>query len=316
MLLGVCPNRLSRARAIVLFLAVLPLSGCLFRSHKVEQRMSTAPLKTATQEELIQYINDQAAKIKSMEASVDIDTSVGGVKKGTVTDYKEIRGYLLVRKPDMLRLIGLMPIVRNRAFDMVSDGQHFKLWIPAKNRFITGSNNLVQPSKNPLENLRPQVLYAALLLDPVDAEKEIAVMQNDYETVTDSKGHKVLQPVYVIEIIKKKSKGGWYLSRKIIFSRTDLLPHRQLIYDEEGNLATDARYDDFKNYTGVNFPNQIEIWRPQEEYSILLKIVKLELNRLLTDEQFALQQPAGAEITNLDQKAAVQHPETHGSDHQ
>jgi outer membrane lipoprotein-sorting protein len=316
MLLGVLTNRLGRCRAVVLFLAVLPLSGCLFRSHKVEQRMSTAPLKSATQEELIQYINEQAAKIKSMEATVDIDTSVGGVKKGTVTDYKEIRGYLLVRKPAMLRLIGLMPIVRNRAFDMVSDGRQFKLWIPAKNRFITGSNDVVQPSKNALENLRPQVLYAALLLDPVDPEREIAVMQNDYQTVTDSKGHKVLQADYELEIIKKKNAGGWYLSRKIVFSRTDLLPHRQLIYDEKGDLATDARYDDFKDYDGVKFPNEIEIWRPQEEYSILLKMVKLELNKPLTDEQFALQQPPGAETTNLDQKAAVQHPEAQGSDHQ
>ena len=315
MLLGVLPNR-PATRAVLLFLAIFPLSGCLFRSHKVEQRMSTAPLKSATQEELIQYINDQTAQIKSMEATVDIDTSVGGVKKGTVTDYKEIRGYLLVRKPNMLRLIGLMPIVRNRAFDMVSDGQHFKLWIPAKNRFIIGSNNVIQPSKNALENLRPQVLYAALLLDPVDPEKEIAVMQNDYESVTDSKGHKVLQPDYEIEVIKKKENGGWYLSRKIIFSRIDLLPHRQLIYDEKGNLATDARYDDFKDYESINFPNEIDIWRPQEEYSILLKLVKLELNKLLTDEQFALQQPPGAETTNLDQKAAVQRPEAQGSEHQ
>ena len=36
-----------------------------------------------------------------------IDTSVGGVNKGQVTDYKEIRGYVLARKPSMLRMIGL-----------------------------------------------------------------------------------------------------------------------------------------------------------------------------------------------------------------
>src|SRR5215510_6717432 len=154
--------RLCRARALILFLAVLPLTGCLFRSRKVERRLSTAPLQTATQQQLVDAINTQAAKIQSMQATVDIDTSVGGVNKGRITDYKEIRGYVLARKPSMLRLIGLMPIVRNRAFDMVSDGKEFKLWIPPKNRFVTGRNNLVQPSKNPLENLRPQVLYAAL----------------------------------------------------------------------------------------------------------------------------------------------------------
>ena len=312
---GVLTNRLVRSGSLLLLLGIMPLTGCLFRSRKVEQRISTAALKSATQPALIEAINQQAAKIQSLQATVDIDTSVGGVKKGTVTDYKEIRGYLLVRKPEMLRLIGLMPIVRNRAFDMVSDGREFKLWIPVKNRFVTGRNEVVRPSSNALENLRPQVIYDALLLDRIDPEKEIAIMQNDFEMVTDNKGHQVQQPDYEIEVIRKGEQ-GWYLWRKLIFRRTDLLPHRQLIYDTHGNLATDARYDDFKDYEGINFPSQIEIWRPQEEYSIILKFVKLTLNQPITDEQFALQQPAGAEVTNLDQKAQANQPEPQGSDHQ
>jgi len=312
---GVLTNRLVRSGSLLFLLGIMPLTGCLFRSRKVEQRISTAALKSATQQELIEAINQQAAKIQSLQATVDIDTSVGGVKKGTVTDYKEIRGYLLVRKPEMLRLIGLMPIVRNRAFDMVSDGREFKLWIPVKNRFVTGRNEVVRPSSNALENLRPQVIYDALLLDRIDPEKEIAIMQNDFEMVTDNKGRQVQQPDYEIEVIRKGEQ-GWYLWRKLIFRRTDLLPHRQLIYDTHGNLATDARYDDFKDYEGINFPSQIEIWRPQEEYSIILKFVKLTLNQPITDEQFALQQPAGAEVTNLDQKAQANQPEPQGSDHQ
>ena len=303
---------LSRYRAVLLFL-VLPLTGCLFRSHKVERQYSTAQLKTATQQQLIEYVNDQAAKTRSLQATVDIDTSVGGTKKGKVTDYKEIRGYVLARKPAMLRMIGLMPIVRNRAFDMVSDGRQFKLWIPPKNRFIVGRNDVVHPTNQPLESLRPQHIYDALLLHAIDPENEIAVMENDYEIVTDAKGHRVEQPDYQIVVIRKAAQ-AWYLSRKIIFSRTDLLPHRQLIYDEQGNLMTDARYEDFKDYNGISFPTQIDIWRPQEEYSILLKIVKLQLNEPLTDEQFALQQPPGAVFTNLDQKAQVTEPHPSASD--
>ena len=69
---------------------------------------------------------------------------MGGEKKGKVTDYQEIRGYILVRKPDMLRMIGLFPIVRNTAFDMVSDGDRFKLSVPAKNKFYVGSAEVTQ----------------------------------------------------------------------------------------------------------------------------------------------------------------------------
>ncbi len=296
----------SRYRVILVVLAVLPLTGCLFRSRRVERQVSTAPLKSATQAELIDYVNSQAAKIKTLQATVDIDTSVGGVKKGRVTDYQQIRGYILVRKPAMLRMIGLMPIVRNRAFDMVSDGRDFKLWIPPRNRFVIGRNDIeTHNAQQPMENLRPQHIYDALILREVDPQNEIAVMENGFEIVTDAKHHQVQQADYEMEVIRRGDH-GWFLSRKIIFSRTDLLPHRQLVYDQMGNLATDSRYEDYKDHNGLNFPSQIEIWRPQEEYDITLTIVKLQLNEPLPDDKFALDQPDGAQVVYLDQPQSSQ----------
>jgi len=299
-------TRLRRARALVLLLATIPLSGCLFRSRKVERQLSPAPLKAAMQRELIDAINLQAARIRTLQATVDIDTSVGGANRGKVTDYKEIRGYVLARKPSMLRLIGLMPIVRNRAFDMVSDGREFKLWIPPKNRFIIGRNDLETPNpKQPLENIRPQNLYEALLIREIDPENEIAVLENGFETVLDKKRHRYEQPDYEIVVVRK-GKNGWFLSRKIIFSRTDLQIHRQLIYNDEGVLVTDVRYGEYKEYDSIPFPSQIEISRPQEEYDITLNIVKMDINKPLTDEQFALQQPPGAEVVRLGGQPAIE----------
>jgi len=297
-----------RFRILFIFFAVLPLAGCLFRSRTVERQISTAPLKSATQDELIDYINTQAAKVHSMQATVDIDTSVGGAKKGSITDYQEIRGYVLARKPAMLRMIGLMPIVRNTAFDMVSNGKNFKLWIPTKNRFVEGRNDAETPNaKQPLENLRPQHIYDALLLREIEPEPiEIPTMAKDSEVVAGPKGRQVDQPDYEIDVIRKDPRDGYFLSRKIIFSRTDLLPHRQLVYDEHHNLVTDSRYEGYKDYDGVNFPSQIEIRRPQEEYDIVLHIVKLELNGTLTDDQFELEQPPGAQVIHLDQPQASQ----------
>jgi outer membrane lipoprotein-sorting protein len=298
-------TRLRRIYAVSLVLATLPLSGCLFRSRKVERQFSTVPLQATTQQELVDAINAQAAKIQTMQATVDIDTSVGGVNQGKVTDYKEIRGYVLARKPAMLRLIGLMPIVRNRAFDMVSDGKEFKLWIPPKNRFVTGRNDVETTNpKQPLESVRPQNLYEAILIREIDPENEIAVLENGYETVLDAKKHRVEQPDYEIVVVRKGKK-AWFLSRKIIFSRTDLKIHRQFMYDENGTLATDVRYGEYKDYDGINFPVQTEIERPQEEYDITLNIVKLEFNKSLTDDQFALEQPPGADVVRLGENGAA-----------
>jgi outer membrane lipoprotein-sorting protein len=301
-----------RYRAGFVLIAVLPLTGCLFRSHKVEPPVTSVQLKTATQQELIDYINTQAAAIQTMQATVDIDTTVGGVKKGKVTDYQEIRGYVLARKPAMLRMIGLMPIVRNKAFDMVSDGQWFKLWIPTKNRFVVGRNGVeTHNPTQPLENLRPQHIYDALLLRRVDPQNEIAVMENDTELVTDAKSHKVSRSDYVIDVIRK-GEHGWVLSRKIVFSRTDLLPHRQLLYGADGNVTTNALYGNYKDDNGVKFPWQIEIARPQEEYDITLNIVKLDLNQSLPDDKFILEQPPGAEVVYLDKPGAQSSSEHQG----
>jgi outer membrane lipoprotein-sorting protein len=296
-------SRLRWYAIIALFFAELPLSGCLFRSHVVE-RPFTGHLQTATQSQLIAYLEDQAQRIHSMQATVDIDTSVGGEKKGKVTDYKEIRGYILVRKPAMLRMIGLLPVVRTRAFDMVSDGQNFKLSIPPKNRFVVGSNDVILPNpQQPLENLRPQVIYNAVLIQPVDQQNEIAVLENDQQIVSDGKGHKLEQADYALDVIRK-SGSGWRLARKIIFTRTDLSPHRQITYNESGDVVTNTLYANYLDYNGISYPTQIEIVRPQEEYDITLNMVKVEFNKTLTDEQFTLEQPPGAQVVHLGQPQA------------
>ena len=284
----------------ILSLAIFPLGGCLFRTRTLDRQFSNQPLKAATQEDLIRFVNDQAAKIRSIQATVDIDASTGDVKNGRITDYKEIRGYVLARKPSMLRMKGLLPVVRNTAFDMVSDGQEFKVWIPPRNKFVTGSNTIenYQPDKR-LENMRPQYIYDALLL-PEIGQDEIAVLENGYETVLDKNRHRVDQPDYELAVIRKGPQ-GWYLSRRIEFSRTDLLPHRQKIYDFEGNVATEAQYQNYKDHSGNMFPNTIQIERPRENYDITLSIVKLEVNPPLTDDQFQLEQPPGADAVRLDQ---------------
>ncbi len=295
-------RRSSPFWALTLLLAVLPTMGCLFRTRPVEETYSKAPLRESTQAGLIDTINQQAAKIRSLQATVDIDTSAGGAKKGHVTDYKEIRGYVLARKPAMLHMIGLLPIVRTTAFDMVSNGQEFKLWIPPKNRFVVGRNDVqTRNADQPMESIRPQDIYDALLIRHIDPENEIAVLENSEEILHDAKGHRVLQEDYELIVIRKKSDSEGMLSRKIVFSRTDLLPHRQYIYDDQGKLVTDARYANYKEYDGVSFPSRIEIKRPQEEYDITLNMLKLEINKALRDDQFALEQPPGAVVVHLDQ---------------
>ncbi|MGH9601529.1 MAG: hypothetical protein ACRD24_03980, partial [Terriglobales bacterium] len=102
-------RRAVRFPALLALLALVPLTGCLFRTHKVERRVSTGALREASLEELIGYINAEAAKVRTLNATVDIAPAIGGVKRGKVTEIQEMRGYVLVRKPNQLRMIGLFP---------------------------------------------------------------------------------------------------------------------------------------------------------------------------------------------------------------
>ena len=64
---------------------------------------------------------------------------------------------------------------------MVSDGREFKVSIPPKNRFVVGRNDVMVPNpQQPLQNLRPQIIYDALLLRPIDQQNEKAVLENVY----------------------------------------------------------------------------------------------------------------------------------------
>ncbi|HEY1528551.1 MAG TPA: hypothetical protein VGH51_20185 [Candidatus Angelobacter sp.] len=269
-------------------------------------RTSTAALKDATLEQLVEAINTNAEKLKTLKATVDIDTSVLEQKKEKVTDNPQVAGYVLVRKPDMLRMRVLVPVVRNTMIDMVSNGQTFELAIPPKSQFIVGSNKQpVKPSPRPLYNLRPQHISDALLLKPIDPEKEIAVLESTTEIVKDPKSHKDAEQLAYTVVVIDKDSNGYFLSRKVVFSRTDLLPHEQSIYDRQGRLVTFARYENFGEYSGIMFPAIVSIQRPIEGYGITLSIVKMDVNVPLTDEQFVLTQPPGSQLINVDTKSSA-----------
>ncbi len=112
------------------------------------------------------------------------------------------------------------------------------------------------------------------------------------------------QLAYTLVVIDKDSV-GYYLSRQIVFSRTDLLPHEQSIYDRQGRLVTFVRYENFTDYSGISLPAIVSIQRPIEGYGITISMVKLDVNVPLTDEQFVLTQPPGSQLINLDNKSSA-----------
>src|SRR6266581_7181639 len=122
----------------VCLLAVMMVnsSSCLVRRRSITRKggAPTQTLLTTDKESLIKEIAQQHEAIQTFNATVDMVPALGSANKGRITEYKDVRAYILFRKPADIRIIGLYPVVRNKAFDMVSDGSSFRLYIPAKNR--------------------------------------------------------------------------------------------------------------------------------------------------------------------------------------
>jgi outer membrane lipoprotein-sorting protein len=280
-----------RAPAAILLLCLIPLglSSCLARRRAFVRSggKSTQPLLVADRSTLVASIARQYAAIRDFNATVDMVPALGSAEKSKIVEYKDVRAFILFRKPGDIRLIGLYPVVRNKAFDMVSDGTNFKLYVPIRSRFLVGRNEIDQPSQNKLENLRPQHFLEALLVRPIDADRDKLLLEN----FTDEDN-----AFYVLHVVHVNGGGELQLDRTIWFNRYNLTLARQLIFDAAGNILTDARYTDWRRYDNVAFPKHIEIDRPRDEYAVVIDIVKMDINNGVSDDKFVLDQPEGTTL--------------------
>jgi hypothetical protein len=96
--------------------------------------------------------------------------------------------------------------------------------------------------------------------------------------------------------VHENGGGQLQLSRSIWFNRYNLTIARQFIFDAAGNILTDARYSDWKPYDNVSFPKHIEINRPKDEYAVVIDVVKMDINKGISQEKFALEQPEGSTL--------------------
>jgi outer membrane lipoprotein-sorting protein len=278
----------------LLCLMALGFSGCLARRRAISQKGAAAnkALLVADRQTLLDSIARQFEAVHDFNAQVNMVPALGTVEKKKVTEYKDILAYIIFRKPAEIRLIGLYPVVRSKAFDMVSNGVDFKLYVPSRDRFLVGRNEIQQLSTNKLENLRPQHFLDALMVRPVDATKEKVLLEN----YTDEDN-----AFYVIHVVHENGNGQLILSRTVWFSRESLLMARQLILDADGNILTDARYSEWKAFDNVPFPKHIEINRPRDEYAVVIDIVKMDINKGVTQDKFVLEQPEGTTLQAVGQ---------------
>ena len=284
-------------------LALLLATGCYRHTRVLEKPLPASVVQNATSDQLIQMVNRQYDAIQSLRATVSIQASVGGASKGQETDYTSVRGFILLRKPEMLRVLGLLPVLETRAFDMASNGSHFLLLIPPKDKAYEGAGTLTHPSKNSLENLRPFVFLDSLLIRKVEPT-ELVYVTNTTRLIREPRSKRLREePDYELGILRRMPGTNELEPVRVIhYSRVNLLPFQQDIYNGKGTLVTRALYSQYRTFGTLQFPTEITIERPLDLYKIHLSVQKLEVNIPLEDDQFHLKIPGNYRVQNLDTK--------------
>ena len=88
------------------------------------------------------------------------------------------------------------------------------------------------------------------------------------------------------------------------------------IFGAGGKLDSDISYSDWQpvprhaaaGSPGANdqtlFARDIHIWRPQDDYKLEIRILKLTLNEPISPDRFELAQPAGTELVRVGEETA------------
>jgi hypothetical protein len=291
---------ISLLARLAAFALPLLLAGCSLLPTTRRLPVPKAPsiTRTITPEALVAQLNQRWDAVHTLTSTVEIQATELNTNLGLAKDFPSARGFILMRKPSNLRVVGQFFGVL--VFDMASDGKDFVLEIPSKNKVIRGPSALTRKSPNAFENLRPEFFLDAMLVRGVEPTDFYSVAA-DTETVEDAAHkHLLITPEYVLSIMHRK-EGSQELkpARVITFHREDLLPYEQDIYNDEGDLETHVAYSSYQNFGASRYPSKIVIKRPIEGIQIVLSVEKVTENVTLPDDQFHVNIPDGTVVQFL-----------------
>lgn len=294
---------LSLRAAAALAVPLIALTGCsLFpTTRKLPVPKAPTITQTVTPEVLVEQLNKRWAGVNALTATVDMQATELKSKEGVAKDFPSCRGFILMRKPEMLRVVAQYFGVR--VFEISSDGSRFTLSIPQKSKAIEGSNKLEKRSANQLENLRPGFFFDAMMVRGLEPDDYYSVTA-DTETIEDpQKKHLFAVPEYVLSINRHNPGSHNDIPVRVVtFHRDDLLPYQQDLYDEKGNIETEVVYSKYADFGGARYPSVVTIKRPIEGILLVMTVERVVENPdpPLTDSQFQIKLAEGTAIQHLD----------------
>jgi len=293
--------------SLLLALATIISTWCVTikRRHEVTKE-EIRPQLDSSEDKLLSDYNDHVRAVQSLQATVDLIPSTGTTYSGVIEEYHDVQGFILAQRPATVRAIGQAPVVAKNIFDMVSDGKEFRIYIPSKNTFLVGPTALKRPSNKPIENLRPQHIVEALFWPELQPAANVLFEEFDFE----------MGRYYILTLLRERDHDGGRLeiARKIWYNRADLKVSRVQLFGAGGKLDSDIEYADWRPVPAAppsadaapasataqtSYARDIHIWRPQDDYKLEIRILKLSLNEPISPDRFELTQPPGTELLRV-----------------
>ncbi|MDP9051768.1 MAG: hypothetical protein M3O31_13780 [Acidobacteriota bacterium] len=295
---------IRQAVAIGLLSLTPALTGCL-HTRTVPKTHPPAVVLSASLDQLLKQADDRYDAVRNMTLVIKLSTETGGSRKGEVTQYPDLKGYIVIGKDQNIQVY-LIHYLYGNVMNMVSDGKTFKMLIRPKNCALVGSDQVTSTSQKGLYSLRPSALLDPLLIQGLKPNQLVSMTQ-DSRIITDPKKRKELidDPDYDLEFLSEP-QGKVARSQHVIhIDRINLMPWRQDIYNAEGKVETSAEYYNYKKFGEIDFPTKIVIKRPLDELGLTITVTSATFNGELASDQFKLDIPATVTTTNMDDPASA-----------
>jgi outer membrane lipoprotein-sorting protein len=293
----------SRSLPASFLAASLFLSGCSFiRKTVVPPDQRLLPAQTRSFKDLLQDLEARSRAIKTLKAArVLFLPSEGARKKGQLTTTRlAVSGFILVNRPNDIRIRLNLPLLGTTGADMVSDGQQYKVWIPFTNKMYVGrADESIQIGKLDMQLPPPREIANAMFVDIKPYVNNLKYKLVPRQTTLGTHSYYI---VSVIDIEAHDTDGQ--VVEEIWVDRTNMEIVRQVDYGEEGLELTDTTFSGYQISGDAPFPREVTIYRPIEDVNLKITFESSpDANTSIPADAFQLD-PEGADVEQVPGQSA------------
>jgi len=296
-------RRIIRACVATLLLGLTGMgSSCVKRTVNVPVSARIREAKTATLEELLAWLGRCTKQIVSLSSSsIRITFTSGRLDSGQLQEYRSAPAYILLKRPDMIRLNVQNPLTKTTIVELLSRGEEFYVWYPRENKFFTGRNDVreFEVEGQPGFTARPIHLFEAILPQNVapDSPDERIAMAEEQDATTK---------YYILSLYRETGGQRIVPVRRLWIDRSNLAVARMETFAEDGAKTSIIDYSGFVETEGFILPLSVRIERPVDRYLLSMQFKAWRVNPDLPESAFVLTPPEGAQRVALKERGRSQ----------